>query len=62
MLLFNNRRIDEDQFTIFQSLERSLSKTGINGRACMLRTVCEMQEQRFSQYTILGEVLTALFT
>ena len=59
---FLYRKIGEDQYTIFKSLERSLQTTGIDGRACLLRTICEMQQVPFNHYSVMGEILTALFT
>ena len=59
---FLYRKIGEDQYTIFKSLERSLHNTGIDGRACLLRAICEMQQVPFNHYSVMGEILTALFT
>ncbi|XP_046641362.1 uncharacterized protein LOC124326513 [Daphnia pulicaria] len=58
----SSRKIGEDQHAIFKSLERSLQTSGIDGRACLLRAICEMQQVPFNHYSIMGEILTALFT
>ncbi|KAI9563743.1 hypothetical protein GHT06_011207 [Daphnia sinensis] len=58
----SSRKIGEDQHTIFKLLERSLQNTGIDGRACLLRAICEMQQVPFNHYSLMGEILTALLT
>ncbi|XP_057378787.1 uncharacterized protein LOC130700817 [Daphnia carinata] len=58
----SSRKIGEDQHTIFKLLEKSLQTTGIDGRACLLRAICEMQQVPFNHYSIMGEILTALLT
>lgn len=37
-----------------------MQNTGIDGRACLLRAICEMQQNPLNHYSIMGEILTAL--
>ncbi|CAL4098076.1 unnamed protein product [Meganyctiphanes norvegica] len=56
------RNIEDDQLNIFHSIEGSLSGLGVDGRSCMLRLICELQGNSIGQYSIIGELLSVLFT
>ncbi|XP_027227688.1 uncharacterized protein [Penaeus vannamei] len=57
------RSFSDDQAGIYRSLEDRIStSTGLDGRSCLLRFVCEMQRFPIREWTIAGEVITTLFT
>jgi len=58
----NSRKLGDDQYNLFRSLEKSLQRTGIDGKACLLRAICEMQQNPINHYSIMGEIATALLT
>ncbi|KAL9696782.1 hypothetical protein quinque_016361 [Culex quinquefasciatus] len=48
---------------IYRALEAMADQKGHNGRSCLLRTICEAAEARFSHVSgIFGELLHILFT
>ncbi|ODM98601.1 hypothetical protein Ocin01_08072 [Orchesella cincta] len=52
-----------ERATLFPHLERLLSSFGIDGRACLQRTVCEVHEVPLKNgFGMLGEFLTMLFS
>ena len=55
-------RMGGDQLSIFESLETSLRNAGLDGKACLLRTICEIQNQPINRYSLIGGILTALLT
>ncbi|XP_076040806.1 uncharacterized protein LOC143025231 [Oratosquilla oratoria] len=56
------RSIQEDQFELFKQIEDNFSGMGINGRSCVLKFICELQQQPFSSSSIFGEIFTIMFT
>ncbi|XP_076041873.1 uncharacterized protein LOC143025751 [Oratosquilla oratoria] len=56
------RSLGEDQLNIFSSIESTLASLGVEGRPCLLRLICEMQENPIGRYTVIGEVLSVLLT
>ena len=46
----------------FQRFEEALNRTGVNGRECILKTICELKETPIHNLSLLGETLTLLFT
>ncbi|XP_047481624.1 uncharacterized protein LOC125034027 [Penaeus chinensis] len=57
-----SRSLGEDQLNIFHSIEDSLASLGVDGRSCLLRLICELQGNAIGRYTVVGELLTLLFT
>ncbi|CAL4166292.1 unnamed protein product, partial [Meganyctiphanes norvegica] len=55
------RSIQEDQFEVFRQIEDNLSMTGMDGHACVLRFICELQYNRFAGSSIFGELFTLIF-
>ncbi|CAL4139593.1 unnamed protein product, partial [Meganyctiphanes norvegica] len=47
---------------IFRTIEDSMSAMGVDGRACLLRLICEMQNNPIGRFTVIGELLSILFT
>jgi hypothetical protein len=41
-------------------MEGILHATGIDGKACLLRTICEMQSNPIGEFTVVGEIITIL--
>ncbi|XP_069974719.1 uncharacterized protein [Penaeus vannamei] len=56
------RSIQEDQMELFHQLEDNISAMGVDGHACILRFICEMQTNKFSTSSIFGEIFTLMFT
>ncbi|XP_055605719.1 uncharacterized protein LOC129753897 [Uranotaenia lowii] len=54
---------DGSRWSFYKMLEAIGDQKGYNGRSCLLRTICEAAEARFSHSNgILGELLHILFT
>ncbi|XP_064079615.1 uncharacterized protein LOC135196722 isoform X2 [Macrobrachium nipponense] len=51
-----------DQLNIFRSIEDSMGAMGFDGRGCLLRLICELQSNPIGEFTVIGEILTVLFT
>ncbi|XP_071512426.1 uncharacterized protein [Panulirus ornatus] len=56
------RSIQEDQLELFRQIEDNIATMGVDGHACVLRFICEMQTNRFSRSSIFGEIFTLIFT
>ncbi|KAK4026968.1 Uncharacterized protein APZ42_017518 [Daphnia magna] len=56
------RSMEQDQFQIYKSIEGALQVAGMDGKACLLRTICEIQQNQIGQYTLAGEFATLLLT
>lgn len=54
--------MEQDQFQIYKSIEGALQVAGMDGKACLLRTICEIQQNQIGQYTLAGEFATLLLT
>ncbi|XP_043190103.1 uncharacterized protein LOC122364099 [Amphibalanus amphitrite] len=61
-LFFTGRAVAEDQLNIFQSLEAAMKELGVDGKACLLRTICELQESPVAEWTFAGELITHFLT
>lgn len=61
---YYNRRssMGRDQLQIFKSVEGALQVAGVDGKSCLLRTICEMQRHPIGEFSILGEIVTILLT
>ena len=44
----------------FQKIEQGLDKGGLNGKHCVLRSVCELSETPIHHWTVVGEMITNL--
>ncbi|KAG7168543.1 uncharacterized protein LOC121867310 [Homarus americanus] len=57
------RSYTDDQVSIYRSLEDKMTATyGLDGPACLLRFICDLQKFPIKDWTIVGEVITAVFT
>jgi hypothetical protein len=54
--------MQRDQYQIFKSIEGALQIAGMDGKACLLRTICEIQRNQLAKYTLAGEIVTLLLT
>ncbi|XP_037081183.1 uncharacterized protein LOC119101901 [Pollicipes pollicipes] len=61
-LFFTGRAVAEDQYNIFQSLETAMAELGVDGKSCLLRTICELQESPVAEWTFVGELITYFLT
>ncbi|XP_066989630.1 uncharacterized protein [Macrobrachium rosenbergii] len=56
------RSIQQDQLELFLQIEDNISTLGFDGHSCVLRFICELQTNRFSRSSMLGELFTLMFT
>uniref|UniRef100_A0A182SYG4 Uncharacterized protein n=1 Tax=Anopheles maculatus TaxID=74869 RepID=A0A182SYG4_9DIPT len=54
--------IDQSRRQLFALLEQSLSRWGRDGRACLLRAVCEVAETPLKHNGLIGEIIDVIFT
>ncbi len=47
---------------LYEVLEEFLFKFGMDGKACLLRAICEMHESPLLGYGLFGEMLELLLT
>ncbi|XP_065562334.1 uncharacterized protein LOC136028423 [Artemia franciscana] len=58
----SKRSIVEDQLQVFKTAEMLLGAMGVDGKACLLRTICEIQNHPIGEISVVGAILTALLT
>ncbi|XP_068202359.1 uncharacterized protein [Palaemon carinicauda] len=58
----NRPNIGLDQLNVFRSIEDSMGAMGVNGRECLLRLICELTSNPIGEFTVIGEIITVLFT
>ncbi|KAG1713935.1 hypothetical protein GQR58_002004 [Nymphon striatum] len=51
------RSSDSDQLDLFMFIENTLQRFGVNGRACLLRAICEVAEIPTHNNGLLGNVI-----
>ncbi|KAG7173533.1 uncharacterized protein LOC121860440 [Homarus americanus] len=57
------RSYSEDQVEVYESLASKLtSQFKVEGRACIFRFICELQQHPIGRWTLAGHLLTLLFT
>uniref|UniRef100_A0A182RNA0 Uncharacterized protein n=1 Tax=Anopheles funestus TaxID=62324 RepID=A0A182RNA0_ANOFN len=54
--------IDQSRRQFFALLEHGMSRWGRNGRACLLRAVCEVAETPLKHNGLIGEIIDVIFT
>ena len=54
------RQFGIEQSQVYKTMEGILHATGIDGKACLLRTICEMQSNPIGEFTVVGEIITIL--
>lgn len=61
-LVYSGRKIEDEHSAVFEMAEDLLNKFGINGKACVLRLICELAEARGLPYNgLLGKAFETLF-
>ncbi|XP_065562331.1 uncharacterized protein LOC136028421 [Artemia franciscana] len=61
-LLKKRSLAETDQLQVFRSIEFGLASLGVDGRACLLRTICELQSNPIINSGLFGEVVTTVLT
>ncbi|XP_042213507.1 uncharacterized protein LOC121860421 [Homarus americanus] len=57
------RSYSEDQIGVYESLaSRLTSQFRLEGRACILRFICELQQRPIGRWTLTGHLISLLFT
>ncbi|XP_068217736.1 uncharacterized protein [Palaemon carinicauda] len=51
-----------DREVLYKMVERSLNAVGINGKACLLRAICEMFVEPLEHHGLIGEFLEVFFS
>uniref|UniRef100_A0A182MTE3 Uncharacterized protein n=1 Tax=Anopheles culicifacies TaxID=139723 RepID=A0A182MTE3_9DIPT len=54
--------IDQSRRQLYALLEQAMSRWGRNGRACLLRAVCEVAETPLKHNGLIGEIIDVIFT
>ncbi|XP_066989958.1 uncharacterized protein [Macrobrachium rosenbergii] len=58
-----NRRFADDQLFIYQYVESRLTNEyGVDGRSCLLRFICEINRFPIREWTMIGELISEVFT
>ncbi|XP_068213825.1 uncharacterized protein [Palaemon carinicauda] len=58
-----NRRFADDQLFVYHWLESKLTREyGVDGRSCLLRFICEVQSFPIRDWTVIGEMISTVFT
>jgi len=58
----NQYRDLRTQMSIINVIEQTLGKMGLDGKSCVLRAVCEINETPIGQFSFMGEIITLLLT
>ncbi|XP_050708575.1 uncharacterized protein LOC127005623 [Eriocheir sinensis] len=56
------RSLGEEQAGVYEAVAAKLVEFGLDGRACVLRFICELQQRRLARSTVAGQLLGVLFT
>lgn len=56
------RSAEQDQFQVYKTIEGILQATGMDGKACLLRTICEVQRSSLGLSSYAGEFASLLFS
>lgn len=60
--VFNTTVHKAERTTLFPNIEEVLSGAGMQGKECLLRTICEVHEAPLNHYGLMGELLTMFFS
>merc|ERR1712055_236181 len=58
----SGRSAADEQSGIFKWMETAYGSAGLDGKKCLLRTICEMQEYSIAEYSMFGELLSILLS
>jgi len=56
------RSASDEQAGIFKWMETMYGTAGLDGKKCLLRTICEMQGYPIGEYSMYGELLSILMS
>lgn len=63
ILSYYRRSFTDDQAAIYQTVEERLETTyGLDGKVCVQRFICELTKNPITDYTFVGELITAVFS
>ncbi|XP_043288624.1 uncharacterized protein [Venturia canescens] len=48
--------------TIYHSIQRKFERSGLRGRECLLRVICETSESPLHHNGVLGDIISVIFT
>ncbi|GAB6030955.1 hypothetical protein CHUAL_007779 [Chamberlinius hualienensis] len=54
------RSLSDEQLDIFSTIEDTLQSVGLDGKSCLLRAICEINENPYRDFTLIGEVIMLL--
>ena len=61
-LVYTGRKMEDEHSAIFEMAEDLLNKFGVDGKACVLRLICELAEGNGLPYNgLLGRAIETLF-
>ncbi|XP_063844731.1 uncharacterized protein LOC135091217 [Scylla paramamosain] len=59
----SGRSLAEEQVEVYEAVAEKLhTQFDLDGRACVLRFICELQQGQLGHSTVAGKILTVLFT
>ena len=62
IMSFDINSIHDYRAMLYEVVEEFLFKFGMDGKACLLRAICEMHESPLMGYGLLGEMLELFLT
>jgi len=61
-LVYTGRKIEDQHSAVFEMVEDLLNKFGVDGKACVLRLICELAESNGLPYNgLMGRAIETLF-
>jgi len=54
--------VASDQAKVLAGIEEGFHRAGIDGKECVLRAICELEETPIKHWTIVGDMLTTLLS
>jgi len=61
-LVYTGRKMEDEHSAVFEMAEDLLNKFGIDGKACVLRLICELAESKGLPYNgLMGRAIETLF-
>ncbi|KXJ78671.1 hypothetical protein RP20_CCG003899 [Aedes albopictus] len=58
----NNEYVDKSRIQLYKVIENMFDYGGIDGRDCVLRTICEIAETPLNHSGMFGELMDVMFT
>ncbi|KAK3874179.1 hypothetical protein Pcinc_020867 [Petrolisthes cinctipes] len=61
--IYNGRSLGDEQAMVYNGLAARLTgQYGLDGKACVQRFVCELQRRHIAGWSVVGNILTHIFT